>query len=188
MISLSQFCFELAMLKRLPRSGSFLAGIKNPDSIAEHVFRATHIAFLLAETEGANGEHAAWLSALHDNAEARIGDLNRVMQKYITNKKAIEYQAFCDQVQNLPEKIRIKYIAGFEEFEAAETLEAKCAKDADYLEMAFQARQHLEEGVGCMQDWLNNVEKVLKTKTAQEMFASLVQIHSYDWWKGLKKS
>ncbi len=38
MLVLVRFCFELAMLKRFPRSGSFLAGVKESDSVASHVF------------------------------------------------------------------------------------------------------------------------------------------------------
>lgn len=187
MKSLINFLFELTMLKRLPRAGSFLAGIKHPDTIAEHVFRTTQLAFIIAELEGGNSLHASWLASIHDNAECRLGDLNRVMQKYITNKKEIEMLAFQDQVEHLPESLRKKYIAGFIETEEGITLEAKCVKDADYLEMALQAKMHLEQGIECMQDWINNVEKALQTNTAKKMFTAIIQSNSWDWWKGVKK-
>lgn len=176
------------MLKLIPRSGSFLAGIKNPDCVASHVARATQIAFVLAEQEGGNAEHAAFLASIHDNAECRISDINRVTRRYIVGKNQIERIAFIEQCSGLPESIRTKYTAAFEEFEALETIESLCAHDADYLEMAFQAKYHIDQGISIMQDWMDNVEKALHTNSAKKIFTDITMEHSCHWWTGLKKS
>lgn len=43
------YIFEMNVLKRLKRSGSWLVGIKDPDTIAEHQWRVSIIAYLLAK-------------------------------------------------------------------------------------------------------------------------------------------
>ncbi len=182
---IADFIFELSVLKRLPRSGSFIAGVVNPDTVGEHVFRAAEIAFILAELEGANGEHAAFLTLIHDNGEARINDHHRIMNRYFDAGDA-EARAFADQTTRLPEKIGSKFRAAFTEFEARETPEAKCAKDADLLELAFQSKEFLERGYAGKQAWLDAIEQDLATDSAKQIFVSLIKKSADDWWHGLK--
>lgn len=183
---IADFFFELSVLKKMPRSGAFVAGIKNPDTVGEHVFRTAEIAFLLAEMEGGHGEHSAFLALVHDNGEARVGDHHRIMNRYFDTGDA-EKKAFFDQTKRLPKKIADKFQKAFLEFEERKTIEAKCAKDADYLELAFQSKEFLEQGYIGKQKWLDAIEKALKTKSAKRIFASLCKKNSNDWWQGLKK-
>lgn len=183
---IADFFFELSVLKKLPRSGSFIAGITQPDTVGEHVFRAAEIAFVLAEMQGGNGEHASFLALIHDNAEIRIGDHHRIMNRYIDTGDA-EKHAFFDQSKCLPEKIGKKFRAAFEEFEKQETLEAQCAKDADLLELAFQSKEFLEQGYTGKQNWLHNINGNFHTNIAQKIFDEMIQKNSTDWWQGLKK-
>lgn len=184
---ITNFIYELSVLKKLPRSGSFLAGIKDPDTVGSHVFRAAQIAFILAELEGGNGERAAFLISLHDNAESRIGDHHKVMSRYIPNKKAIEAEAFYDQIANFPSSIQTKMQSAFEEFEAQKTIEAKTAKDADLLELAFEANEMLNQSYKGKQNWLDNISKALTTQSAKNIFLQMLKTDSNDWWQGLKK-
>ncbi len=185
-MSFSNFFHELSVLKILPRSGSFTAGIKNPDSIGEHVFRATQMAFILAELENGNGEHSAFLTSIHDNAESRIGDLNKIQTLYISNKKAAEKNAFLDQIQKFPKKIKKKYIDAFEEFEKNETLEAKCSRDADLLECAFQAKEFLEQGYSLKKHWIENVGNALQTQSAKTIFNDMKNSSCHEWWEKVR--
>lgn len=183
----THFFFELGMLKLIRRSGSFLVGIKNPDSVAEHIAISAQIAIYLAIQENANVERCACMVIIHDNAECRIGDLNRVQCRYINNKKAIEKNAFLEQIRSLPPIMQQYYESLFEEFEHGKTIEAQCAKDADYLEMALQAKMHIDQGIVAMQDWMKNVEKALQTKSAKALYIEISTTHSVQWWEGLKK-
>ncbi len=184
--AIADFIFELSVLKKLPRSGSFIAGVARPDTVGEHVFRASEIAYILAEIEGGNGEHSSFLAMIHDNGEARIGDHHRIMNAYFDAGDA-EMRAFFDQTKCLPEKIGEKFRKGFEEFEEQKTTEAQCAKDADYLELAFQAKEFLEQGFTGKQNWLDNIEGHLTTESAQKLFSTLQEKSANDWWKNLKK-
>lgn len=183
---LADFFFELSVLKKLPRSGSIIAGILRPDTVGEHTFRATEIAYILAEIEGANAEHSAFITAIHDNGESRVNDHHRIMNRYINIGDA-EKHAFLDQCEKLPQKIAEKFTKAFEEYDNQSTLEGKCARDADLLELAFQSKEYLEQGYSGKQNWLDNIEGYLQTKTAQEIFKSLNKKSYNDWWQNLKQ-
>jgi len=183
--TITDFFFELSVLKKLPRSGSFIAGISRPDTVGEHVFRAAEIAFVLAEIHKADGEHAAFLTLIHDNGETRIGDHNRLMNRYF-NAGDAEKRAFYDQIRNFPKHIERKFRNAFDEFKAQKTIESKCARDADLLELAFQSKEFLEQGFSGKKNWLDNINGHFHTKIAQEIFDEMQKKSSTDWWQGLK--
>ncbi len=181
------FIFELNQLKRLTHNGWKLIGVKYPDSIAEHALRAAQIGYILAVMEG-NVDPGKVVSILviHDNAEARIGDQNKVAAKYYTNDKA-EKTAFIDQLDNLGKEIKGKWEQYFSEFEKRNTKEGIIAKDADWLEQAFQAKEYIDSGYTAAQDWINNVEEAVETESAKKLIQEMKKVKFTDWWQGLKK-
>ena len=46
------FIFELNQLKRQAHTGWWFVGVKDPDTVAEHAFRAAQIGYILAVKEG----------------------------------------------------------------------------------------------------------------------------------------
>lgn len=181
------FIFEINQLKRQRRSGFQLIGIKNPDTVAEHALRAAQIGYILAVMEGdANPEKVATILIIHDNGEARVGDQNKVGAKYFSNKKA-EHQAFTDQLQNLGNEIGKKWQKYFLEYENRNTKEGIIAKDADWLEVAFQAKEYFDLGHIFAQNWIDNVAKALETKSAKKIIKEMEKTKFTDWWQGLKK-
>ncbi len=183
--SLTNYIFELGTLKKFEHCGFKLAGIKHPDTIAEHAHRAAIIGYLLAKMEKANAEKVLLMTLIHDNAEARITDLHKVAQRYINSKKA-ESEAFQEQSRQLPSEIGNVFFQLFSEFEQKESKEAIIAKDADHLETAFQAKEYLEAGYTACLDWMDNVEKTLRTESAKKIFETMKDTPSTDWWKNLK--
>ena len=186
MNNIANFIFEMETLKNLKRSGSSYARIPNPDSVAEHIAIAAQVAFILAGLEGADMEKCACMILFHDNAEVRVGDINKVQARYLDTKEA-EKKAHVDQVKDLPPEIQIMLQKYFIEFDEQKTKEAKICKDADLLELAFQAKIFLEQGYEAKVDWLDNIETMLKTRSAKELFATLKETDSTSWWRGLKK-
>lgn len=181
------FIFELNQLKRQRRSGFQLVGIKNPDTVAEHVMRAAQIGYILAVMEGdANPEKVATMLIIHDNGEVRVGDLNKVNARYISSQKA-EENAFNDQVKNLGTEIEKKWKKYFLEYENRTTKEGIIAKDADWLEVAFQAKEYLDNGYHATKGWIENVAKAVETESAKKIIKEMKNIKYTDWWKGLKK-
>ena len=73
----------MGLLKRYKRTGWLIAGVDNPESIAEHTFRTAIIGYLLARMEGADPAKTATLCLFHDTQESRIGDVPSVGKAYV---------------------------------------------------------------------------------------------------------
>lgn len=180
------FIFEMNQLKRQKHSGWFLAGVANPPSVAEHQLRTAQIGYILAEMEGVNPERVACMLLIHDNAEARTGDQNKVSARYF-QKKDGELKAFQEQLDGLGVNIENKWLSYFKEIEERNTKEGIIAKDADWLEMAFQAKEYLDLGHKSALDWVINVEKAVETRSAKKIIQEMKKTEFTDWWQGLKK-
>jgi len=180
------FIFEINQLKRQRHHGFQLAGVNAPDSVAEHALRAAQIGYILAVEEGVDPEKVVTMLVLHDNAEARIGDQNKVASRYLNNETA-EQRAFVDQLDGLGQKIRARWKNYFSEYEKRTNREGVVAKDADWLETAFQAKEYCDLGYDSAIDWINNVERALETKTAKKIIQTMKKTKFTDWWKDLKK-
>ncbi len=184
---LCNYIFELGALKKFKHSGFKLAGVRQPDSIAEHAFRTAIIAYFIAKEEKHdNPEKVAFHALIHDNAEARISDLHKVAQRYINPKKA-ELVAWKEQNARLPKDTQKKFLKHFLEYENLSSKEGKIIKDADLLETAFQAKEYLDTGYNATKNWIDNAESLLNTKTAKNLITTMRKIKFTDWYKNLKK-
>lgn len=179
------YIFELGTLKKFQHSGVKLAGVKDSDTIAEHVYRTSIIGYVLAKMEKADASKTALICLFHDNAECRITDLHRVARRYINTKEG-ETKAYKEQVSGFPPETAKELTSLFMEFENAKTREGILARDADMLETAFQAKEYLELGYKACQDWLDNTEKVIKSKSAKSLFKTMKKTGFAEWWTGLK--
>lgn len=185
--NIANYIFELGALNKFRHSGFMLAGIRMPDSIAEHAFRAAVIAYFLAVKEKhTNPEKVAFQTLIHDNAEARITDLHKVAARYIDSHKG-ETKAFKEQTQTLPKEIGDKFMNYFNDYENRKTKEGKIARDADLLETAFQAKEYYDLGYKECMGWIDNAESLLSTKSAKQLMKQMRKLRFTDWWKNLKK-
>jgi len=181
-----KYIFELNHLKRIKHSGWHLAGIKHPDTVAEHSLRAAQIGYILAVMEDVNPEKVVTMLVFHDNGEIRIGDQNKVSARYYSNKKA-EEKATEEQNAGLGRVIGNNLNKFFKECEERKTLEGVVAKDADWLEQAFQAKEYFDLGYKSTWNWIENVEKALETESAKKIIKEMKNVEFTDWWKNLKK-
>ena len=71
-----KFFIEIGKLKKMPRQGWVIRGIKNPESIAEHTFRVAIMAWVLAGKKHSklNLERLLKMSLVHDLCEVYAGD------------------------------------------------------------------------------------------------------------------
>lgn len=174
---LVNFIYETDMLTRTPRSGLWFLGT-GKQSVAEHVFRASMIAWILAHLiPGANQEKAVFLCLIHDLGEGRTSDLNYVHQKY---GKLAEAQAIDDIASSLPFGGEI--VKAFTEFENKKTIEAKIAKDADQLEWISTLRNQAAKGNIKAVSWLKLAFKRLKTPQAKALGKMMLKTHPDAWW------
>jgi len=186
--SIAKFFSELGVSRRYQRSGPKLSGVKNSENIAEHVFRAAQIAYVLAYLEEVDPEKTASMVLFHDNGELRVGDQNKVSARYFDISKT-EKHAFDEQIYNLPESLAQRIGRLYSQFESRNTKEGIVARDADWLETAITAKEYLELGYKGQQNWIDNVRKALETKSAKELLRYIEKQKDFtnSWWQGLKK-
>jgi len=178
------FIFELGQLKKIEHEGWRLAGVNHPETVSDHGLRAAQIGFILAKMEKyKNPFEICTIIVFHDIAECRTGDVHKVANRYI---KRDEKRAIKDQLAKL-DNIGKEIFDLWQQAENQTTIAGKIARDADLLEQAVTAKEYLEQGHLLTQDWLNNVAKSLKTKSAKDLLDSLKETKSTDWWQGLKK-
>lgn len=181
MKKLVNFVFELFHLKQIKHEGPRLAGVQFPDSVAEHTCNAAQIWYLLAKMEWADANKVVTILVFHDMAETRLGDIHKVWSRYITNKKVLEKDIMKDQLGEFDFAQELREY--FHEYEERVTLEWKIAKDADYLEQAFQAKIYVEQWYADMQDRIDNVWKALRTESALQVWQEMITSRSTDWRK-----
>lgn len=179
MQDLVRFLFEVGHLKRVARSGWWVAGVRDPESVAEHSFRAAWIGYLLARRDGAADPARVVLMCLaNDLHEARINDLHKIGQAYL-DYPAAETKVFRDQAASLPEGAALEEL--HLEFQAGETREAQLARDADRLECAFQALEYIYEGHAPCRPWVENTKPALRTAAGRALYDALIAAEPGVW-------
>lgn len=174
---LVNFIYETGMLTKTPRSGLWFLGT-GKQSVAEHVFRSSLIAWTIAHLiPGADKKKAMFLCLIHDLGEGRTSDLNYVHQKY---GKLAESQAITDIASNLP--FGKELISAFKEFEDKKSIEAKIAKDADQLEWIATLREQAVQGNTKAASWSRIALKRLKTPIAKIIGKMMTDTDPDAWW------
>lgn len=177
--ALVAFGYELGVLKRIRRAGWWHAGVRDPESVAEHSMRVAQLAAIIAIEEGADPARASLLALWHDSQETRTGDLPHTASGYLT--KPEPQQITADQTQKLPERSRELIRSAVDEYESQRTVEALCAKDADKLEMFLQAVEYRDIGVQRVDGWIDSARKGLTTQTGQRIAEAALTLSSLAW-------
>ena len=182
---MAKYLYEAGQLKRVKRSGWWIAGVKDPESVAEHSFRTAVIAYILAQLEGADPEKATLMALFHDIGEARTNDLHRIARRYV-NWENVEKKVIQDQSKRLPDEIGKRVTSILSEFEQAVSREAQVVRDADVLECLIQAREYQALGYKDVADWISNAQVALVTDSAKRIATQCLETEPNEWWEGLK--
>jgi len=178
------FIAEAGLLKRVKRSGWWVLGIENPESVADHSFRCAVLGYCLARMEGADTEKVLMMTLFNDIHEARISDLHKMAQRYIDGTKA-EDKAFNEQADVLPALISGPLKDMHENYRAQNTLESIVARDADILECLIQACEYREHGFKEAVRFTKKAPGFLKTKSAKRLWKLAAKYSFNDWWHRL---
>ena len=90
MKDLLDFFIEVGKLKRMPRRGWIINQIKNPESIAEHIFRSALMGWIIGEMKGnINVEKLIKIALIHDLCEVYAGDTTPYDSILPRNKKKL---------------------------------------------------------------------------------------------------
>ncbi|WP_418957225.1 HD domain-containing protein [Streptomyces tritici] len=177
--AVAQFLYEAGTLKRTRRTGWWMAGVRDPESVAEHSWRTSLIASVIAKLEGADPARSAFLAVWHDSQETRTGDVNHLGKKYST--EADPQAVTADQTAGMPEHLASAIQELVAEYEAKESPEAICARDADKLECMLQGIEYKAQGYADAQRWIDNNRARLVTETGRRLADELLGQGSLDW-------
>ena len=137
---ISEFFFQIAGLKKLPRSGwKIKVGLDNSESVAEHSYMMSVMAMVLSDLKSLNSEKVIKMSILHDWAESKIGDFMPDEIGY-DKKSELETYAMTEILESLPQTIQSDYQNIWDEFLVRDTPESRLVHELDKLEMALQAK------------------------------------------------
>ena len=180
------FFAEAGLLKRVKRSGWWVAGIENPETVAEHCFRCAIIGFYLAHCEGVDPYQVLTMTLFNDIHEARINDLHKMGHYYIDFRLA-EQKAFADQLKNINIKVKNELSKMRESYDKQASSESIVARDADILECLIQAKEYLDNGYPVAKTFFKRAPDHLKTKTAQALWKAALKWDSHSWWQEVVK-
>ena len=112
------------------------------ESVAAHTWRVSLMALVLArQVPGLDVGRLLAMCLVHDLGEAIHGDISAPLQAGLPDKAAQERRDLLDLTSSLPADDRDALVALWDEYEAAETLEARMAKGIDKLETILQHNQ-----------------------------------------------
>lgn len=173
------FAYEMGVLKRLRRAGWWHVGVRDPESVAEHSLRVAQLAALIASEEGGDPARAAYLGMWHDSQETRIGDIPHSARPYVevaSNERITE-----DQTAGLPDKAGKSIREAVLEYETSETVEARCAKDADRLECLMQAVEYREAGYQRVDGWIESSLARIQTSFGRRLAEAALRTSPLAW-------
>jgi putative hydrolase of HD superfamily len=177
MKNIADLLFEAKILKEIPRSGFFFLG-KGKESVAEHSFLVTFIAYVMSEIiPDIDASRLITMCLVHDLPEARIGDLNYVQKKYVA---ADENQAVKDTTKDLPFGPSVADL--IRDFKEGQSLESRLARDADQLALCLELKSFMDMGFEPSGKWLSSVSKRLKTKAGKKLYESIIKTKQDAWW------
>jgi putative hydrolase of HD superfamily len=170
------FLLQSYNLKDEPRTGWLFRGVKDPESVAAHVWGVKFLCLLYAEEEGIDTGKAVKMAVIQDLPEAKTGDLvsekhNERYDMSDEEKEDRERRA----IHELPPEDRFEEVIGlWEEYQERETPTAKFVKDMDVLDMCIQALKYAQEGRNSpeksMDEFFDHSEPRLSTETGRQLF------------------
>ena len=142
---ISDFFFQIAGLKTLPRTGwKMKLNLKDSESVAEHSYMMSVMAMIMSDMKNINTEKIIKMSILHDWAESKIGDF---MPDEITVEKKTELEeyAMAELLDDLPSKIKNDYYDIWNDYKENLSDESRFVHELDKLEMALQGKIYEKE-------------------------------------------
>ena len=172
---IADFTLEAQKLKDEHRKGwKVKAGIKDPESVADHTYGLAMLAMLFSDYKGLDTEKCLRMAILHDLAEIIIGDL---LPGENNRKRNDEDKAMAKLLNMLPSSISKKYLKIWEEFRVGKTEEARLVHQLDKVEMVAQALRYSKEGVKkeTLQIFVKSAKDKIKDHSVRELFNDFVE-------------
>ncbi|CAL1358578.1 unnamed protein product [Linum trigynum] len=133
-------------LKTTKRAGWVKRDVRDPESIADHMYRMGLMGLILPDIPGINRDKCVKMAIVHDIAEAIVGDITPSDGVPKEEKSRKEAEALDHMCKLLGGGSRAEEIAQlWKEYEDNSSPEAKMVKDFDKVEMILQALEYENE-------------------------------------------
>jgi putative hydrolase of HD superfamily len=174
---IADLLFEARMLRHIPRSGFQFLGAGH-ESVAEHVYSTTFIAYTMAQLHPEIDRLKLMSMCLvHDLPEARTGDLNSVQKAYV---RADEPKAVADALHGVAFADDLRAL--LEEYVSGTSPEAQLARDADQISLILELKDLKDIGYRPPDDWLPHVLGRLQTETGKALAQAVLDTRRDSWW------
>ncbi|KAH8913799.1 hypothetical protein BT69DRAFT_1234015 [Atractiella rhizophila] len=138
---LIEFMHILENLKTTKRAGWVREGVKEPESISDHMHRMS-ILCLLSERTDIDISKCVLFAVVHDLAEATVGDITPADGISREEKMQRERSAMQHYSTLLPKSVGDRLFGIWEEYERMDTPEARFVKDIDRFELLLQTVEY----------------------------------------------
>jgi len=172
MNNLVKFFTEIGKLKNMPRQGWVIRNIKNPETIAEHTFRAAIMAWFLGaeKNDNFNIEKIIKMALIHDLCEVYAGDITpydsilpkdkkklrelvKTWPRFSNEKRKILFeQKFKKEkrgleklIKNLPPKLKNEINMLWIDYEKGLSKEGRFFKQTDRIESFLQSTEYWQK-------------------------------------------
>ncbi|XP_024402120.1 5'-deoxynucleotidase hdd1 [Physcomitrium patens] len=196
-----QFLTLIQRLKTTKRTGWVNHGVKDSESIADHMYRMAVMAIISGDLPGVNKDRCVKMAVVHDIAEAIVGDITPNDNVPKEEKNRLESAAIDEMCQLLEggmggeenldlvklelchEENKYGNIARYadevrelwQEYENNSTPEAKFVKDLDKLEMILQAVEYEKEQDKVLDDFFQSTKGKFQTDLGKAWAAEIVK-------------
>ncbi len=182
--SVINLALQFGILKRTVRTGWKKKFVKDPESVAEHSYRLSILAMLLAPYLSFDQNKLLKMALIHDLGESKVGDIIWEQGKKVIgsqkDKHHVERLAVQEIFKDSPEFS--EYLDLLKEFEKQETRDAQLLKQMEKIEMVMQTLEYEREGFSkeLLAEHWENAEKYLKGKELEPLLKALQKLRIKD--------
>lgn len=172
------FVQKVGKSKKILRSGWIREKIKDPESIAEHSFRLSVLAIVLADQLEVDKEKLIKMAILHDLGEVVTGDVVWARGKIIDTKKLAEKEEW--EKKGITEVFKIigkpnEYMKIFEEMTERASIESTIFWQLDKLEMAMQALEYEKDQDVRLDEFFLNADLEIHSSSLREILKEILK-------------
>ncbi|XP_022999764.1 HD domain-containing protein 2-like isoform X1 [Cucurbita maxima] len=172
-------------LKTTKRTGWVRRRVKDPESIADHMYRMGIMALISSDIPGVDRDKCIKMAIVHDIAEAIVGDITPFDGISKMEKSRREQEALDHMCKLLGGGSRAKEIGElWMEYENNSSPEAKIVKDLDKVEMILQALEYENEQGKDLDEFFQSTAGKFQTELGRSWASEVVSRRRRDFEDG----
>ena len=187
MKNILKFFLEVEKLKQMPRTGWVLMRVENPETIAEHTFRMTILAWFLAEKKSLNIKKTIQTAFSHDLCEVYAGDVTPFFYYLKLPKDKIKRKKFLMKWIRLSKKEKEKL--GQKKFGLEKESLLKLTKllKPSIRKLICSSWFNFEKRISKEGNFVKQVDRIETLIQSIEYFGPKEEMGGSSWWEGTEE-